>query len=183
MSHEIENGSPVWQSLIRSQPSLGISEVTVNTVASSGNWVHVKPQWIKIVIASHVIFSSMSVMASVDSDELGRRVGDFIGWNAAADVFKTSRCRDAIKDGNPGYLKRDHFTEAVDLIRMRYRDNQELQGFMSHGVQLERIRNQLMRQTAERLAVTLGQSPSPQMCGFINAEIDNQIKLKQSGLP
>lgn len=145
--------------------------------------MYVKPQWIKVVFASHAIFSSMAVMANADANDLGRRVGDFIGWNAAADVFKKSRCRDAIRDGNPGYLKRDHFSEAVDLIRRRYKDNQEVQGFMSHETQLERMRNQLTRQSAERLAVTLGQSPSPQMCGFINAEIDNQIYLTQSRLP
>lgn len=122
-------------------------------------------------------------IAQTESYDVGRKVGDYVGWHAAAEAFKQTKCRSAIKDGNPSYLSRDHFKEAVDYVRKRYRSNVDVQRNLSNEVQLSQMRDNLVRQSAQSIGATLGQNPTPQECGFMNAEIDNQITLAQTRLP
>ena len=121
--------------------------------------------------------------AQCDDYDLGRRTGHYIGVNVLADLFKASACRYAIKDGNPGYLQRDHFTEAVTFVRDRYKDKAEIQQLMRDDVQLSRIHDDLVRQTTPALEKSVGKNPTPQFCGFLNAEIDLQISQALSRLP
>lgn len=118
-----------------------------------------------------------------DDHDLGFRIGHFIGVNVLADLFKVSACRYAIKDGNPNYLTRNHFSEAVSLVRARYKDNVELQRLVGNVVQLSRMHEEIIRQTTPELAKSIGENPTPQVCGFINAEIDNRILLAKARLP
>jgi hypothetical protein len=122
-------------------------------------------------------------LAKSDDYDLGRRTGHFIGVNVIADLFKVSACRYAIKDRNPRYLTREHFTEAVSFVRERYKDNVELQRLMGDDIQLSRMHDELIRQTTPKLAKSVGENPTPQVCGFINAEIDNRILIAKARLP
>lgn len=126
---------------------------------------------------------AVSLPAMSDDYDLGRRTGHFIGVNVLADLYKVSACRYAIKDGNPRYLTRNHFTEAVTLVRERYKGNEELQRVIGDDVQLSRMHDELIRQTTPELAKSIGKNPTPQVCGFINAEIDNRILLAKARLP
>jgi len=125
----------------------------------------------------------LTAVASDDSYDLGRRVGDYLGWNVAADAFKFGQCRDVIKDASPRYLNRYQFKEAVDFIRARYKENFEVQGFVRDDVQLERLREKLIRETTEKFAVTLGANPTSLACGFMQAEIETRITQARARLP
>lgn len=123
------------------------------------------------------------ISAKSDEYDLGRRTGHFIGVNVMADLFKVSACRYAIKDGNPRYLNRNHFSEAVSLVRERYKENVELQRLVGDEAQLSRMHDELIRQATPTLAKSIGENPTPQFCGFINAEIDNRILIAKARLP
>lgn len=129
------------------------------------------------------IFLTVPVVAQSDDYDLGRRTGHFIGINVLADLFKVSACRNAIKDGNPRYLTRNHFTEAVSLVRERYKGNVELQRVLGDDVQLSRMHEELIRQSTPALTKSIGENPTPQVCGFFNAEIDNRILIAKARLP
>jgi len=126
---------------------------------------------------------SVPVFAQSDDYDLGRRTGHYIGVNVLADLFKASACRYAIKDGNPRYLTRDHFKEAVSFVRGRYRENAEVQRLLGDEIQLSRMHDELIRQTTPELMKSVGKNPTPQFCGFINAEIDNRILIAKARLP
>lgn len=136
----------------------------------------------KVCIAFFCVLA-LPFPAQSDDYDLGRRTGHFIGVNVIADLFKVSACRYAIKDGNPRYLTRNHFTEAVYLVRERYKGNVELQRALGDDVQLSRMHDELIRQTTPALTKSIGENPTPQVCGFINAEIDNRILLAKARLP
>lgn len=134
----------------------------------------------------YMVFCSalmVPIAAQSDDYELGRRTGHFIGVNVIADLFKVSACRYAIKDGNPRYLTRDHFMEAVSFVRERYKNNAEIQRLLGDDIQLSRMHDELARQTAPGLTKSVGENPTPQFCGFINAEIDNRILIAKARLP
>jgi hypothetical protein len=134
-----------------------------------------------------VVFSLallLPISAKCDDYDLGRLTGHFIGVNVLADLFKESSCRYAIKDGNPQYLTRNHFAEAVSLVRERYKDNVELQRVIGgDGIQLSRMHDELIRQSTLALKKSIGENPTPLVCGFINTEIDNRILIAKARLP
>ena len=126
---------------------------------------------------------AVPIFAQSDSYALGHSTGHFIGVNVLADLFKVSACRYAIKDGNPSYLTRNHFSEAVSLVRERYKESVELQRLVGDEAQLSRMHGELIRQATPALTKAVGENPTPQVCGFINAEIDNRILLAKARLP
>jgi hypothetical protein len=133
-----------------------------------------------------VVFSFallLPISAKCEDYDLGRLTGHFIGVNVLADLFKESSCRYAIKDGNPKYLTRNHFAEAVSFVRERYKNNVELQRLIADDIQLSRMHDELIRQTTPALIKSIGANPTPMVCGFINAEIDSRILIAKARLP
>ena len=125
----------------------------------------------------------VSVVAQTDNYDLGQRTGHFIGLNVVADLFQASACRNAIPGDNSRYLNRNHFMEAVSFVRKRYKDNVEVQRFIGDDNRLSQMRDELIRQSMPVITKSVGENPTPKICGLINAEIDNLILTAKARLP
>jgi hypothetical protein len=72
----------------------------------------------------------------------------------------------------------------MPLVRERYKDNVELQRVIGgDGIQLSRMHDELIRQSTLALKKSIGENPTPLVCGFINTEIDNRILIAKARLP
>lgn len=138
--------------------------------------------YVKVCLAFCSVLTA-PIFAQSDDYILGRRIGHFIGMNVLADMFKVSACHDAIKDGNPDYLRRDHFRESVNFVRARYKNKPEVLRHVIDDAKLARMRDELVQQATPTIEKSVGKNPTSQLCGFLNAEIDNRILLAQSSLP